>query len=50
MVKGTEHADNALRDGLVEVGLADQGLLLIVTWLAVKFGEDEAVLAARLSR
>jgi hypothetical protein len=39
----------AQRDGLVQDGLADQ-VLLIVTWLAVTLGVDEAVLAERLNR
>ena len=47
---GTEHADNSLPDGLVAGRLAEQGLLLIMTWLAVKLGVDEAVLAERLNR
>jgi len=30
--------------------LADQGLVLIMAWLAVKLGVDEAVLAGRRNR
>ena len=49
-VTGTKHAENSLPDGLVADGLAGRGLLLIVTWLAVKLAVDEAVLAERLNR
>jgi hypothetical protein len=49
-VKGTKHAGNPLPGGLVADGLADQGHLLIVAWLVVRLGVDEAVLAERLNR
>jgi hypothetical protein len=45
-----DRSGNSLPVGLVADRLADQGLLLIMTWLAVKLGVDEAVLAERHNR